>query len=180
MLDDRRVIGRLKQGDREVLRQVYVSYKDTLLTLGYALLHDMNAAEDILHDVFVSFAGNVTRLELRTGLRQYLTTAVVNKVRDRYRRQKTRKVDARNWHGAAPTAVSAERAAVLSEETRSLTGALARLPLEQREVITLRLKVGMKFKEIAEIQKTSIATVQGRYRYAVGKLQALLGGDSEE
>ena len=180
MLDDRRLIGRLKQGDREVLRQVYVTYKDTLLTLAYALLHDMNAAEDILHDVFVSFAGNVEGFKVRSGLRQYLTTAVVNRVRDRYRRQNTHRVEAGNWQGSAPMAASAERAAVLSEETRRLTGALARLPLEQREVITLRLKAGMKFREIAEIQNTSIATVQGRYRYAVSKLQALLGGECEE
>lgn len=46
---------------------MYVTYKDMLLTLTFSMVHDMNAAEDILHDVFVGFAGCVGELELRTS-----------------------------------------------------------------------------------------------------------------
>ena len=43
--------------DQEALREIYLAHKDRLLTLALSLVHDMNTAEDILHDVFVSFAG---------------------------------------------------------------------------------------------------------------------------
>ena len=45
------------------------AHKDQLLTLAFSLVHDMNTAEDILHDVFVSFAGPASELKLRTSLR---------------------------------------------------------------------------------------------------------------
>lgn len=97
-------------------------HKDRLLTLAYSLVHDMSTAEDILHDVFVSFAGP-------------------------------------------------DEAAALAEEAERLTGALAELPAEQREVVTLRLNGGLRFKEIARLQETSAPTVQARYRYGIEKLR---------
>ena len=57
MLEDKRLIWELKRGDREALRQIYMEYKDSLLTIAASLLHDSCAAEDVLHDVLVSFAG---------------------------------------------------------------------------------------------------------------------------
>jgi RNA polymerase sigma-70 factor (ECF subfamily) len=58
-----------------------------------------------------------------------------------------------------------------------LAGALARLPLEQRETIVLHLKADMKFKQIARMQGISISTVQGRYRYGLSKLRTILDGE---
>jgi RNA polymerase sigma factor (sigma-70 family) len=180
MLDDRRLIDRLKQGDREALRLVYMTHKDTLLTLAFSLVHDMNSAEDILHDVFVSFAGCVGELELRTSLRRYLIGSVLNRARDRFRRDKTHALDARVVRSATRTSTGPDQAAALTEETRRLGEALGQLPPEQREVIVLRLNAGMRFRQIAEVQKTSVPTVQGRYRYGIDKLRAVLGGGSPE
>jgi RNA polymerase sigma-70 factor (ECF subfamily) len=55
-----------------------------------------------------------------------------------------------------------------------LTDALAKIPFEQREVIILHLKGGMRFREIAAAQGVPIGTVQGRYRYGLEKLRSLL------
>jgi RNA polymerase sigma-70 factor (ECF subfamily) len=180
MLDDRSLIDRLKQGDREALRVVYMTYKDMLLTLAFSMVHDMNAAEDILHDVFVGFAGCVGELELRTSLRKYLIGSVLNRARDRFRRDKMHVVEAEDLRPAARVSRNPEETAALSEETRRLSEALTRLPLEQREVILLRLNAGLRFKQIAEVQKTSVPTVQGRYRYGIDKLRTVLGGGSSE
>lgn len=175
MQEDRHLIGRLRQGDREALRHVYITYKDSLLTLAFSLLHDMNTAEDVLHDVFVSFAGCVGELELRTSLRQYLIGSVLNRVRDRFRREKTQAARGNDPAPTEETPTGPEQTAALTEETQRLVAALTQLPLEQREVIVLRLNGGMKFRQIAEIQKTSIPTVQGRYRYGIDRLRVLMG-----
>ncbi len=179
MLDDRRLIDRLKQGDKETLRLVYTTYKDALLTLAFSMVHDMNAAEDILHDVFVGFAGCVGELELRTSLRQYLIGSVLNRARDRFRRDKTHVVDAQDLRPAIWT-TDPQQTASLTEESQRVSAALAQLPLEQREVILLKLNAGLRFKQIAQIQNTSVPTVQGRYRYGIDRLRALLGGGSAE
>jgi len=55
-----------------------------------------------------------------------------------------------------------------------LTDALAQLPLEQRETIVLHLNGGMKFKDIAKMQRIPLSTVQGRYRYGLDKMRTIL------
>ncbi|MBN1179981.1 MAG: sigma-70 family RNA polymerase sigma factor, partial [Anaerolineae bacterium] len=126
------------------------------------------------------FAAAAASLELRTSLRQYLTTSVVNRARDQFRRLKTQAERTEANASSAPTSAAPEEAAVLAEETQRLTAALAELPVEQREVVTLRLNAGLRFKEIARLQETSVPTVQARYRYGIEKLRALLPGGSPE
>jgi len=58
-MDDADLIQALRTGDREAARLLYDRYKDGLFTLARALLGDASAAEDVVHDVFVSFVESV-------------------------------------------------------------------------------------------------------------------------
>ncbi len=174
MSKDEQLIAELRRGDKEALREIYLEYKDTLLTVAFSLLHDRLAAEDVLHDVFVSFAASAGTLKIRTSLRKYLITCIVNRVRDRFRRKRPTLV---GLDDAAPLSsgyAGPDCSAIMDEEVGRLSGALAELPPEQRETIVLHLNVGLKFRDIAEMQKISISTVQGRYRYGLDKLRKIL------
>ena len=57
---------------------------------------------------------------------------------------------------------------------------MARLPYEQREVVILHLRAGMKFRQIAKLQDISINTIKGRYRYGLDKLRSILNGEVEK
>ena len=174
MLDDKRLIRELKSGDQRALRTIYMEYKDNLLTVATAMLHDAHAAEDVLHDVFITFAGGVGGLQLRGSLRNYLTTSVVNRVRDRYRKKKHHVVELDQAGPITSHADGPQQSAIFDEESQLLADALAMLPFEQRETIVLHLNGGMKFKEIARMQGIPISTVQGRYRYGLDKLRTIL------
>lgn len=174
MLDEKRLIWELKQGSKEALHRIYMEYKDNLLTIAASMLHDTYAAEDVLHDVFVSFAGSIGNLQLRGSLKSYLTTSVVNRVRDMYRKKKHHMVELGQAGQLASDYDGPGQSAVFSEESQRLTDALAQLPVEQRETIVLHLNGGMKFKEIARIQGIPMSTVQGRYRYGLDKLRTIL------
>jgi len=180
MLEDKRLIWELKQGDKEALRQIYMKYKDNLLTIAASLLHDTYTAEDVLHDVFVSFAASVGRLELRVSLRNYLMASVVNRVHDRYRRKKHHVIELDKAGQIGSDSYDPVRSAIFTEESQLLADALFQLPLEQRETIIMHLNGGMKFKEIAGMQHIPISTVQGRYRYGLDKLRTILSGDSKK
>lgn len=177
MLEDERLLWRLRRGDKEALRSVYEKYKDNMLTVAVSLLHDTGTAEDVLHDVFVSFAMSVRRLKLRSSLRKYLITSIINRVRDRFRTKKHHVVELDEVGPISSNSESPEQSAILSEESQLLAVALARLPAEQCETILLHLKADMKFKEIARMQGLSISTVQGRYRYGLSKLRTILNGE---
>jgi len=174
MLDEKRLIWELKQGSKEALHRIYMEYKDNLLTIAASMLHDTYAAEDVLHDVFVSFAGSIGNLQLRGSLKSYLTASVVNRVRDMYRKKKHHMIELDQAGQLASDYDGPGQSAVFSEESQRLTDALAQLPMEQRETIVLHLKGGMKFKEIAGIQGIPMSTVQGRYRYGLDKLRTIL------
>ncbi len=71
----------------------------------------------------------------------------------------------------------ADRSLIYSERCERLSQALAELPYEQREVVVLKVKDGLRLKDIAKLQNVSIGTVHGRYRYGMDKLRALLNGE---
>lgn len=172
------LILKFNRGNREALRSIYEKYKDSLVTLAAALLTDVVSAEDVVHDVFVGFIESSRRFRLTGSLKGYLATCVANNARNRNKagriHQKTE---------AAPVVPDANRpdaAAMFGEELCRLSIALGRLPYEQREVLLLHSYSGMKFKAIAQQQKISINTVQGRYRYALDKLRSMLNGEVEK
>ena len=177
MIEDELLKWRFKCGSREALSRIYEKYLNNLLTLAMALLNDTGAAEDVVHDVFVSFAKSTESFRLRGSLKSYLGTCVINRARDQIRtqqRQSTRpdKIDLTGSEENEP-----DHSFICNEEAQRLNHAIAQLPEQQREVIILRLKGEMKFREIARLQGVSISTIQGRYRYGLDKLRSLLDGE---
>lgn len=178
-IEDELLKWRFKRGSRQALARIYEKYVNMLLSLAVGLLNDPHEAQDVVQDVFVSFAQGADGFRIKGSLKAYLAQSVVNRVRDRVRRQHSqqRRVDAL----AATTSHVSEgqRSLVYSERCERLSVALAQLPYEQREVIVLRNKHEMKLREIAKLQGVSISTVHGRYRYGMDKLRALLNGDMD-
>lgn len=180
MIEDELLKLRFKCGSSEALRRIYEKYLNSLLTLAMALLNDVNAAEDVVHDVFVSFTKSTGNFRLRGSLKSYLATCVINRARDRIRETKRKPVGSAESDLMMSEANGPEKSVIYNEETRRLNQAIAQLPDEQREVIILRLNSQMKFKEIAKLQGVSTNTIQGRYRYGLNKLRSILNDKVEE
>lgn len=177
ILEDRLLIRRFKTGDTEALRRIYEKYKDNLLKLAVVLTNDINTAEDSVHEVFLSFARSIGRIQPRGNLKGYLTASVVNQIRNikrnaaRHRLTELKEADCTACGMPRP-----EQWAILSEQLKFLSDAMSQLPDEQREVVALRIEGNMAFKEIAEIQAASANTVKGRYRYGIDRLRSILNG----
>ena len=178
MLKDKLLIWKFNRGNRDVVRCIYEKYKDDLVTLAAALLNDVSSAEDVVHDVFVSFIKSSENFRLTGSLKGYLATCVANNARNRNKAKRRRR--SIGLDEAAPVVSDSNRpdtSAMFGEQSRQLSWSLAQLPYQQREVLILHLYSGMKFAEIASSHGVSINTAQGRYRYAFDKLRSLL--DSE-
>ncbi len=178
MLQDRLLIWKFNRGRTDMLRLVYEKYKDDLMTLAAALLYDKTAAQDAVHDVFVTLIRSCGKLRLTGSLKGYLTTCVANNARNR--NKAAQRHQSASLDQVEPIASVSDRpdfSAMFGEQLRRLTWALCRLPYEQREVLLLHLYVGLKFKTIADSQGLSINTIQGRYRYGLEKLRSLLNSE---
>jgi RNA polymerase sigma factor (sigma-70 family) len=180
MFDDERLKWKFKRGSDDALTLIYEKYLDSMLTLAMGLLNDAAAAEDVVQDVFVSFAQSRHNFRVRGSLSGYLATSVVNRVRDYQRRRRRRAAGGDAGCRVSTEATAPDEAVILSEQAKHLTAAVAELPDEQREVVLLRLKAGMKFRDIARLQQTSVNTVLSRYRYGLERLRSLLNGEVEK
>lgn len=178
MLEDKLLVWKFNRGDLDALRRIYEKYKNDLVTLAAALLTDVGSAEDVVHDVFVSFIRSSGKFRLTGSLKGFLATCVANNARNRNKAGRREAGGVTNeTDRAAADSSSPEHSAMFGEELRRLTGALEQLPYEQREVLILHVHGGMKFRAIARQQDVSINTVQGRYRYALDKLRSMLDGE---
>ncbi len=175
MRDEDAWMERLRQGDPDALRWLYETYRDDLLRVAASLLGDLNEVEDCLHDVIVAVAFMADRLQVRTSIKAYLITCMVNQVRARLqRRQRVLEASAAPAEPLEVQSTDGLKITIRREEERSVYRALASLPYEQREAITLHVQGEMTFQEIADQQGVSLSTAQSRYRYGLDRLRKVL------
>ncbi len=177
MVEDRILVWKFNRGSKDALNRLYEKYKDDLLGLAVSLLRDRSAAEDVVHDVFVSFAATTGKFRLNGTLKGYLSTCVANRARDTNRLKRGKAVELAAAAGVSTASDGPIECAAGREQSRKLLDLLARLPYEQREVVVLHLHHGMRFREISKALGLSINTVQSRYRYGLDKLRSIVNGE---
>ena len=177
VIEDRLLIRRFNAGDMDALRRIYEKYKPDLLSVARALLNDVAAVEDVLHDVFVRFASQAGRFRLKGSLKGYLAICVANRARNvnRMVRQNGREIHFTEAGTSSRTEPS--QVADCFERRRIVTCALVQLPQEQRQVVVLHVLSSLRFRQIAQQTGESVNTIQSRYRYGLAKLQSLLNGE---
>jgi RNA polymerase sigma-70 factor (ECF subfamily) len=179
-MQDKLLIWRFKCGSSDALCRIYEKYENYMLTLAVSLLNDIGSAEDVVHDVFVSFAQSAEKLRLDGNLKGYLTTCVANLARDRIRAKHRQAIGTDEAKPLISDFNDSLQSLIGDEQLQRLGYAMAQVPYEQREVIILHLRGGMTFKAIAKSQNLSINTIQSRYRYGLDKLRSLLDSEIEK
>jgi len=178
MIEDKLLIWKLRNYREDGLVRTYNKYKNYLLKIAYALLNDGQQVEDAVQDVFVALAESAHRLRLDGNLKGYLVRCLINGVHDMKKTRNARlavplsEVKEPCSHGDSP-----DQWVILDEEQKRVHNAMCQLPESQRVVIALHVHGGLRFKQIASLQKNSINTIQSRYRYGLEKLRFLLNGE---
>ena len=174
MIDEKILVWRFNRGSKDAFQTIYEKYKDDLLGLAMTLLRDRSLSEDVVHDVFVSFAGTTGTFHLSGTLKGYLSTCVANAARDRNRQRSRRDVGLDAAEAMQSDSGDPIEHAIDREQSGRFMQWLGYLPYEQREVVVLHLHQGMRFKEIAEALGISINTAQSRYRYGLDKFRSIM------
>jgi len=172
-MEDKLLMWKFKHGSREALCRIYEKYENHLLTSAISLLNDVSAAEDVVHDVIVSFAQSGHKLKLSGNLKSYLTSCVVNLARDNIRARQRHRLALDRANPVRKDVRQPQELVICEEELQRLSEAMAQLPYDQREAIVLHLRGGMTFRAIAKSQGVSAHTAWSRYRYGLGKLRSL-------
>jgi RNA polymerase sigma-70 factor (ECF subfamily) len=173
MTNDKTLIVKLKQGDPVALESIYLKYRPRLMATVCSYNLDSHRAEDILHDVFLSVLRRIEKCEITHSLYGYLRAGALNGIRDMARRRfRQEALMASSDFSTCVPCCPCEHS-ILSEESQRADELLHLLPDSQREVVCMRIREGLKFEEIAQVQGVSSSTARGRYRYGISRLQDL-------
>lgn len=174
-MEDKLLILRCRRGSRDALGRIYAKYKDDLLILAVALLNDTGSAEDVVHDVFLSFVRDIDKFRLTGSLKGYLMTCAANCARNKKKAKHRRNVGLDAAASVSAGSNDPPASIICSEELHQLGDALAQLPYEQREAIILHLQAAMTFRAIAKTQGISVNTAKSRFRYGLNKIRSIFG-----
>lgn len=140
----RAAVERAREGDEDALRLLYLRYSNSVFSYVCSIVPDEHAAEDITQTVFARLAARLQRYEPRRApFGGWITTVAHNAAVDYLRAQRMVPCEEVLDPEAAQEDSSRDRLAAIRE-------ALAILPKDQREVLTLRFVVGLSIKEVAE------------------------------
>src|SRR5262245_7864215 len=155
------------------MAEIYDRHGAAMFRVARTLLRSRPDAEDAVQEVFLGLARSPASLRRIENVRAYLFAALRHAVaRIAARRKNETLVD----EPPAPDAV----ALIDADIADTLERGLATLPLEQREVLTLKIDGGLTFAEIAAVLGIRLKTAASRHRYALEKLRATLNERRDE
>ena len=133
--------------------------REPLYRLAYSWCHDAALADDLVQETMLRALGRAGQLRDQSRLKAWLCAILANCLKDHYRGAQP--LDALNdsipSHADSPEAASASRQ--LAARVRAEIG---RLPLGQRQVVTLVDLEGFSYAEVSEILEVPIGTVMSR------------------
>jgi RNA polymerase sigma-70 factor (ECF subfamily) len=172
-VSDAALVERLTRGDRDALAALYQRHGATLLALAYRLLRDRQESEDLIHDVFLEAWQHCAEYsQARSSVRGWLLLRTRSRALDRLR-ARARRRDASTGTENIESG-QAHEYSMPSDEHR-LPGALAQMPVTQKDVLVLSYFEGLSTLEISSRLGIPTGTVKSRTHAAIATLRHVLG-----
>ena len=181
---DEALMLQLQAGDLHSFDILVRRWEKRLLNYCYRMVNDMALAEDLRQEVFLRIYRSAKTYRPTAQFSTWMYRIATNLCLDTLAKQRHRKETPIDAYLESESDGFDERlidpsgspdATVLKKEIESqVRSALARLPEDQRVVVTLRHYNGMKFHEIAEILECPISTVKSRMTAGMERLNQML------
>jgi RNA polymerase sigma factor (sigma-70 family) len=146
----------------------------SLVRLARLFVDDRDAAEDLVQEAFLRLARHAGRIDAEERAPAYLRSIVLNLARDHNRRG----LVSLRHHAAAGREVGVgvddTDRLVRSEEHERVLGAVRRLPVRQRDCITLRYFQELPIERIASTLGISVNSVKTHLKRAMVALDRML------
>jgi RNA polymerase sigma-70 factor (ECF subfamily) len=174
---ERALVAAATAGDRQAFDELVRLYRVHVVSVARALLGGAPEAEDVAQEAFVRAWRSLNSFRGDCSFRGWLHRIVVNCVITHHRRQsRWRRLFARGRHQAddptlVPTAGNSQEAMVLR---LAIDRALMQIPFQLRVALVLRDVQGLDYKEIAEVLRIPMGTVESRIFRGRQKMRALL------
>jgi RNA polymerase sigma-70 factor (ECF subfamily) len=180
-----RLVERLRSRDKTAMGQFYRAYRDRLYSLVYDQVGQNQAvAEDVVQEVFLAALASLDKFRGDSQLYTWLRSIAFHNIKDFYRHQArqpepdeasdynvSRLEQARDNHPTTPALLESE------EIRQSVHQALADLPKDYQEVLTLKYLKDMPVLAISQVMGRSPKSVEGLLSRARKAMRVNLGDD---
>jgi len=167
---DNQLIEKIGQNDQTAFRKLFDKYYRLLLGVAINFLKDINAAKDIVQEVFFQIWKKRETLQISNSVEAYLKRAVINRALNHLKYQK-------RLTGDEGLEIEREKEASALEKLQAddlkevLQKALDSLPERCRLVFVMRRMEGLSHKEIAEKLEISPKTIENQMTKALRVLK---------
>lgn len=168
-MDDRKIIERCLNGEREAFRFLVERYQAQAVGHALAILGSREDARDATQEAFVDAFQSLKKFDLSRRFYPWFYVLLRNRCYKLIaKRRETEDIETAE--------ILAPREGVSEVERIALERALRSLSREEREIVTLKYLDGFSYDEIAGLLQIPRGTVMSRLFYARKQLQAKLTG----
>lgn len=173
---DERLLSDATNGQTEAFRILYERYRDPIFRFAYRMLGSAEAAEDVVHDCFLSLIKEPGRFDsTKASLRTYLYAAARNQALKRYQTfGRESAIDELPQEPRMADQHQPIRQVLDDELAAEVQRAIASLPPLQREALVLFEYEDLSLADIGAIVGADSNTVKARLFRARDKLRARL------
>lgn len=164
----REKFNKVRSGDKEAFAGIFEELKKPVFTIASRILKDKSAAEDVTQEVFVKLFVSPPDPSVK-NLRAWIFKVARNLSIDALRKPISLSIE------ETEPAIDDQCENVLYR--LDVERAVEKLTLEQRQILTLHINAGLKFKEIALVMDLSQSAVFRRYKKALKTLRSILEVD---
>ena len=184
-MSEENFIDDLKKGHRNAFAQLIDDYQDKVFGKCLSFVPNKEDAEDIAQEVFVEVFKSIKKFKGNSTLSTWIYRITTNKCLEFIRKKNTKKRFA-FLQSLFGNEVPLDRTSYFTEfkhpgillenqeDAEVLYSAIDRLPEDQRVAFTLHKIEGLSYKEISEITKKSIPSIESLLFRAKKNLQKLL------
>lgn len=161
-------IASLHRGDKLAFEEIYQELKAPVYTIIFRILYNRALAEDVMQDVFLRLFHSPPDPAVKNP-RAFIFRMARNLAIDCKRKPAQMALP----DDMETTGDSVEEAIV---RRLGIERAMGTLPPDAREIVTLHINAGLKFREIAEILNIPLGTALWKYQKAISCLRSELCG----
>lgn len=187
-LDDRELVERVQEGDRDAFRILFDRYHRRAHAVAFGVVKNHQDAADVVQDGFVKVHRHIGQFQGSSSFYTWLYRIVMNLAIDHVRRRKNSKgveYDDRVKREADEIAgdgtllprildANPSKTVIRRELLEKIQSALDELPEYHRAVIVLREIEGLSYEEMSEVLEVPKGTIMSRLFHARKKMQDAL------
>lgn len=171
--DNSMLLNLLSKSDEPAFTEIYNRFWQKLFAIAYNRVHECEAAEDIVHDVFVSLWANRHKAEIEC-LENYLATATKYMVLARIKKNERKRIYANSLYKTPVVELTVETSLHYKRILEIIKKEVDRLPEKCRLIFICSRNEGMSIRQIADEFNISPKTVENHLNKALNHLRVAI------